>query len=149
AARDEDDGRRRNTGREYSQTVLRQVLAEKQTFYQDLALMQSQESLKSVDAVVVSPVFGLEEEGAGALYGLRWGGGPTKGCKIQPLEAQLVQLLAAAVGANLARTTATRMRTQLEQFFPAGLVHELARDPGLLEGRGQDVTILMTDLRGF
>jgi adenylate cyclase len=111
--------------------------------------MKALESLKSVEAVVVSPIFGLEDEVVGALYGLRWGGGPMKGCKVQPLEAQLVQLLAAAVGANLARTAATRLRTQLEQFFPAGQVGELARDPGLLEGRGQDVTVLMSDLRGF
>jgi adenylate cyclase len=149
AARAEDDGRQSPAGREYSQTVLSQVLAEKQTFYQDLSLMNSQESLRSVDAVVVSPVFGLEDEVIGALYGLRRDGRPALVCKIQPLEAQLVQLLAAFVGANLARTTATRLRAQFEQFFPAALVRELARDPSLLEGRGQDVTILMSDLRGF
>ncbi len=149
AARAEDDGRPSITGREYSQTVLRQVLAEKQTFYQDLSLMNAQESLQAVDAVVVSPVFGLEDEVIGALYGLRRRGRQMLVCKIQPLEAQLVQLLAAFVGANLARTTATRLRTRYEQFFPAALVRELARDPSLLEGRGQDVTILMSDLRGF
>jgi adenylate cyclase len=149
AADDDDSNAPAITGREFSQTVLRHVLAEKQTFFQDLGQMKQQESLRSVDAVVVSPVFGLHEEVAGALYGLRRPSAKVKGCKIQPLEAQLVQLLAAAVGANLARTTATRTRTQFEQFFSTELVRELERDPGLLEGRGKEVTILMSDLRGF
>ncbi len=149
SSKDDDDRRPGVTGREFSQTVLRQVLAEKQTFFQDLGQMKTQESLKNVDAVVVSPVFGLRDEVVGALYGLRRSRGRMAGCKIQPLEAQLVQLLAAAVGANLARTLATRTRTQFEQFFSADLVRELERDPGLLEGRAHDVTILMSDLRGF
>jgi adenylate cyclase len=68
---------------------------------------------------------------------------------IRPLDAQIVQLLAAGVGANLARTKATRTRVQFEQFFSPELVHELERDPGLLEGRSQEVTILVSDLRGF
>ena len=148
SAREEDDSRR-ITGREFSQTLLRHVLAEKQTFYQDLGQMKAQESLKSVDAVVVSPIFGLNEEVVGALYGTRRARPRMPVCKIKPLEAQLVQLLAAAVGANLARTTATRTRTRFEQFFSPELVRELERDPGLLEGRAFDVTILMSDLRSF
>ncbi len=75
--------------------------------------------------------------------------GRAVGVKIRPLEAQLVQLLAAAVAANLARTAATRTRTQFDQFFSPALVRELERDPALLEGRSQEATILMSDLRGF
>jgi len=96
--------------------------------------------------VVASPFFGLQEELAGVLYGTRtWRGGGG----IRPLEAQLVQLLAGALGANLARTTAMRTRTQFEQFFSPELVRELERDPSLLEGRQQDVTVLFSDVRGF
>jgi adenylate cyclase len=151
AARDlEDSGdRQASSAREFSQTVLAQVQAEKQTFYQDLDRMRSQQSLRTVGAVVASPIFGLEDEVVGALYGLRRGRDWSRGVKVTPLEAQLVQLLAAAVGANLARTTATRTRTQLEQCFPPEVVRELERDPGMLEGRAQEVTILMSDLRGF
>jgi adenylate cyclase len=71
-----------------------------------------------------------------------WGG-------IRPLDAQLVQLIAAAVGANLARTVATRTRAQFEQFFSAELARELENDPSLLEGRDQEITVLFSDLRGF
>ena len=60
-----------------------------------------------------------------------------------------MQLLAAAVSANLARTTALRTRVQFEQFFSPELVRELERDPALLEGRSQEVTVLFSDLRGF
>jgi adenylate cyclase len=149
AAEEADNGQPISTGREFSQTVLRQILAEKQTIYQDLGRMKAQESLQTVDAVAASPIFGLNEEVVGALYGLRRARGELRSCKIRPLEAQLLQLLAAAVGANLARVMATRTRTQFEQFFSPELVRELERDPGLLEGRAQDVTILMSDLRGF
>jgi adenylate cyclase len=71
-----------------------------------------------------------------------WGG-------IRPLEAQLVQLMAAAVGANLARTVATRTRVQFEQFFSAELARQLENDPSLLEGRDQEITVLFSDLRDF
>jgi adenylate cyclase len=149
AARREEGDPRRFGGREFSQTVLRQVLTEKQTFFQDLRLMRSQESLQSVDAVVGSPIFGSDEEVTGVLYGLRRSQGRGKGAKITPLEAQLVQLLAAAVGANLARGEATRTRTQFEQFFSPNLVRHLATDPGLLAGRETTVTVLFADVREF
>lgn len=150
AARDErDDGGARPRGREFSQTVLRQVLHERRTFFQDLGLMRSQESLQSVDAVVVSPIFRLNDELAGVLYGVRLSRGRLQGIKITALEAQLVQVLAAAAGANLARTEATKTRVQFEQFFSPELVRELEHNPRLLEGQKIDVTILMSDLRGF
>jgi adenylate cyclase len=133
----------------YSRTLLGHVVAQRRTFYQDLKNVKLQaESLRNTSAIVASPVFGVNDEVAGVLYGARLlravnGGG------IRPLEAQLVQLLAAAVGANLVRTVAVRTRVQFEQFFSAPLVRELERDPGLLEGRHQEVTVLCSDLRGF
>jgi adenylate cyclase len=133
----------------FSRTLLARVLAERRTFYQnaggpaDPAL-----SLQGVEAVVASPIFGLKDEVTGALYGTRAFRGRGQ-VAIRPLQAQLVQLLAAAVGANQARTTALRTRFQFEQFFSPELVRELERDPALLEGRSQDVTILVSDLRGF
>jgi adenylate cyclase len=131
----------------YSRTLLAQVLRERRTFYQSLANAQLQsESLQSLDAVVASPIFGLNEDLAGVLYGVRtWRG---RG-GIRPLEAQVVQLLAGALGANLVRTVATQTRTQFEQFFSPELTRELERDPNLLEGRNREVTVLFSDLRGF
>lgn len=149
ASTEEENERAGSRGREFSQTVLNQVLADRRTFFQDLGQMRSQESLMSIDAVVASPVFRAGDEIAGVLYGLRRRRGPMEATRVTPLEAQLVQVLAAAVGANLARAEATRTRVQFEQFFSPALVRELERDPGLLDGRRHEVTILMSDLRGF
>src|SRR5206468_4229169 len=37
----------------------------------------------------------------------------------------------------------------IQQFFSPGLAERLGRDPDLLEGRNQEVTVLISDLRGF
>jgi adenylate cyclase len=133
----------------YSHTLLDHVATTRTTIYQDThALKVSSISLKDIEAVVASPIFGVNEDVVGELYGVR-----VKGLierkRIQPLEAQLVQLLAATVGAHLARSAALRTRVQFEQFFSPELVRELERNPDLLEGRDQDVTVLFSDLRGF
>ncbi len=142
----------------YSRTLLAHVVEEGRTFFQDFDAKPGEgdprrmslqtESLHDVASVVVSPFFGLEDEVVGVLYGARHRT-PRMGGGIKPLEAQVVQLLGAAVGANLARTVATRTRVQFEQFFSPELVRELERDPKLLDGRMQEVTILVSDLRGF
>ncbi len=133
----------------YSRTLLSIAVTQKRTFYQDLLNMPVQaESLRAIDAAVVSPIFGWQGEVVGALYGLRSFRGETKS-RIRPLEAQVVQLLAASIGANLARGAAMRTRVQLEQFCSAELVRELERNPALLEANTQEVTVLVSDLRGF
>ncbi len=133
----------------YSRTLVKHVCAERRTFFQDLeALAEEAVSLQAVDAVVASPIFGLHGDVEGILYGAR--NRAVRGrVGIRPLEAQIVQLLAAAVSANLTRAAAVRTRVQFEQFFSPELVRELERNPNLLEGRSQEVTILVSDLRGF
>jgi adenylate cyclase len=134
----------------FSRSLLDHVVRQRQTFYQDLESWASQaQSLHNVDAVVVSPIFGLNDDAIGVLYGARDLRAWEKSQQIRPLDAQLVQLLAAAVGSHLARTAAARTRVQFEQFFSPELVRELERDPNLLEGKNQEVTILCSDLRGF
>lgn len=140
----------------YSRTLLTTVVEQRRTFYQDaeqpVGPAEGHQprvvaaSLLGVAAVVASPFFGLDGEVAGVLYGERNQSGWRAG--IRALEAQVVQLFAAAAGANLARTLATRNRVQFEQFFSPQMVRELERDPRLLEGKKQVVTILVSDLRG-
>ncbi len=133
----------------YSRTMVEYVAKNRRTFYQDLEQMARMSfSLARVEAAVAAPIFGLRDEVAGILYGARSRGIFARG-SVGPLEAQLVQLLAAAVGANLARSTALRTRVQFEQFFSPELVRELEQNPNLLEGRSQEVTLVFTDLRGF
>lgn len=131
----------------WSRTLVQTVVSERRTFYQDVASLPLQaQSLTALDAVVASPIFDLRDEVAGVLYGVRTR--PVVGrTSIRPLEAQVVQLLAAAVGSSLTRASALRTRVQFEQFFSSELVRELENNPDLLEGRNQEVTILVSDLR--
>jgi hypothetical protein len=88
--------------RDFSQTILRYVLAEKRTFYQATLSGAVAESLVGVDAVVASPIFDAEAEIIGVLYGSR-GRCSRELPTIGPLEAQVVQLLASTLGVGLAR----------------------------------------------
>ncbi len=58
---------------------------------------------------------------------------------ISALEAQIIQVLAAAIGAGLERVRhqadAIRSQLQFENFFSSKLAAELARDTNLLEGQ--------------
>jgi adenylate cyclase len=133
----------------FSHTILNRVITERVTVYQDLTTLKDKAtSLRDIEAVVASPVVGMEGTVVAALYGIRTRSVLARG-GIRPLEAQLVQLLAAATAAHLTRTAALRTRIQFEQFFSPELVQQLERDPRLLDGRDQEVTVLFSDLRGF
>jgi adenylate cyclase len=143
-------GRKTNAPPRFSRTLVNHVVAQRRTFFQDPdALPQHGASLDARGtAVVVSPVFGVEEEVCGVLYGTRPQDVRGTG-RVTPLEAQVVQLLAGAVSVHLARSAALRTRVQFEQFFSRELVRELERDPNLLEARDQKVTVLVSDLYDF
>ncbi len=144
----------RRSGRplEFSRTALAHMVEERRTFFRTLDVATTQ-SLTGIEAIVVSPIFDPHGEVVGAVYGQRYRMLGTVGSVIQPLEAQLVQLLAAAVGAGLTRqqkeAEAARSRVQFEQFFSSALANQLQADPTLLDGRDREVTALFSDIRGF
>jgi signal transduction histidine kinase len=124
------------SGREFSTTILRHVVAERRTFYQSAAHLSEADSLQGQHAVVASPVFDMRESVVGAVYGSR--GLSARAQAIGPLEAQVVQLLAAIVSSGLVRlereAEATRMRVAMEAAaqadaaksqFLANVSHEL------------------------
>ncbi len=146
-----------------SRSVLERVRRERRTYYRNEAGDEST-TLAGVSTLVASPIFGgssSDENGkpkpggevVAAVYGVRLmkPGGPL--VLIRPLEAQLVQVLAAAVGSGLARResefAAARRHVQFEQFFSHELASELDRNPSLLDGHEREVTILVADIRGF
>ncbi len=133
----------------FSRSILETVVRERRTFYQDIQATAA--SLEGVAAVVASPILNEAQHVIGAVYGARRGEGRSP--EISPLEAQLTQVLAAAVAAGLARVEsearASRRRVQFEQFFTPDLVAALDSDPALLEGREREVTVLFADIRGF
>jgi len=151
-------GRDRDLGREFSMEVLRRVVAEGRTFYESSPLESAMDaslsaSLMGVEAVVASPILDSRDNVVGALYGSRSTYSQARRLSIGPLEARVVQVLASAVAAGMARqeqeAEATRRRVQFEQFFSSSLARELERDPGLLVGQQREVTVLFSDIRGF
>jgi adenylate cyclase len=142
-------------GTEFSQGVLAKVLQERTTVYQGALATWPTESLARVAAVVASPIFDATgAELVGVVYGARFRTATGHAVpSIRALEAQVTQVLAAALGAGLARqrgeAEAARRRLQLEQFTSPELARALDADPELLEGREREVTILCSDLRGF
>jgi adenylate cyclase len=136
---------------QFSRTLIQYVAENRRTFYQDWESLcgPGGESLRDIAAAVVSPIFSLNDEVSAVLYGVRRGQTWRTAKPIGLLEAQVVQLLAAAAGLNLTRAVAARNRILFEQFFSPELARELERSPDLLEGRSQEVTILVSDMRGF
>jgi adenylate cyclase len=141
-----------NLGRMYSLSVLDQIVRQRRTYFENVA-DSSTESLVDVESVVAAPV--MDDRGAviGAVYGSRGIGSHFEESAIRPLEAQLVQVLASAVSAGVARQKeqreAMKSQIQFEQFFSTALARELQRDPNLLEGRQREVTALFSDVRKF
>lgn len=103
-----------------SQTVLDFVLRERRTFYESAGRVPMTESLSQVEAVVASPVFDRHGQVTGAVYGVRFRAAGAPGAGVRALEAQVVQVLAAAVGAGVTRleaeAEALRRRLELEQM---------------------------------
>jgi signal transduction histidine kinase len=88
-------------GRAFSHTILTQVMTAKRTFYLPAGAAGGGESLVGVQGVVASPILDAKDEVLGAVYGIR--NQRTRGRELGPLEAQVVQLLAVAVGVGIAR----------------------------------------------
>lgn len=140
--------------REYSQRVLLQVKTERRTFFQSFNDSNAGQSLMGIEAVVASPIFDEKEKVVGVVYGsrdMRSAEASPRG--IEPLEAQFVQVLAAAVSSGLARLAreadAARARVQFEQFFSPELAQALERDTGILAAKDRELSLLFADLRGF
>ena len=143
----------RRAGPNFSRGILGEVLRRRRTFYQNLPVASVRDSLVNVEAVVAAPVLDKNREVIAVVYGSRGMGTSAEGGIIRPLEAQIVQVLAAAVGAGLARqehqAEAEACQIRFAQFFSEDLARALENDPNLLEGRLREVTILFSDVRNY
>jgi len=139
--------------RAYSRGVMRSVLEKRATCYKTFDESSLTGSHHWVDEIIASPVFDARDEIVGALYGSRDVSRAKVGANLGELEAQVVQVLAAAVATGLARleqeAEATRSRVQFEQFFTPELASRLGEDPHLLEAQEREITVLFADMRGF
>jgi len=138
-----------NVSVRYSTTLVKNVVEQKKTFFQDLSNLEEKgQSLVNLEAAVISPILDFHDNIIGALYGARSKNIIAKG-GITSLDAQLVQMLASTVGAGIIRDRANKSKAQFEQFFSSELAKELDRNPNLLAGREQEITAMFSDLRGF
>ena len=138
----------------FSRTILQNVIDEARTFVLDDDPSAASESLTNVESAVASPVFdSTGKQIIGAIYGSRQSSVMTAHTGIRDLEAQLVQVIASVVGTGLARVQseaeAARRRVQFEQFVSPVVAKELDRDPGLLDGRDREISVLFADIRNF
>lgn len=138
----------------YSRSLIDSVVEGKRTLYRQATVDSMSKSLANVESVVASPILAGDDEVVGVLYSARdliRAGSALR--TLGPLEAQVVQLLAAIVGTGLTRlekeAEAIRARVQFEQFFSRELAEELERTPTLLEGSERTITVLFADIRGF
>ncbi len=111
-------------------------------------------SLIGMELVVAAPVRDASGEVIGALYGERsWRADRPESSNNGLIEALLVDLLATGVATGLARQEkekeALKKTTLFEQFFTPTLAAELTRQPDLLLGRKELITVLFCDVRGF
>jgi adenylate cyclase len=137
-----------------SRTVLARVRAERRTFWSRPRDVFDAASLAPVQAVIAAPILNSAGDVIGALYGERRGTAHRPPADpVTKLEALLVELLAGAVAAGLARLEeekhAAAARVRYEEFLTPELARHLMDRPKLLEGRAVEVTVLFADIRGY
>ena len=138
-----------------SRQVLARLEAERKTFWQEPDPVARQgASLVGLDAVVAAPILDRQGGVIGALYGERRQGGSLSSLpRIERVDALLTELLAGGVAAGLARLEQEKAtleaQVRYEQFVTPDLARELAADPGLLDGRDEEVSLLFCDVRRF
>ena len=119
-----------NVVMDYSRSVLTRVVDQGRTFFGTPQSRNTHQSLDNVEAVVGSPIFGSSGAVVGVLYGSRDWGSEMSRTGIQPLEAQVVQLLASSVSSGLIRMEMQQRLQQVEQLAAVGqalayIIHDL------------------------
>jgi adenylate cyclase len=137
-----------------SQGLLARVREERRTFWGCPRDVGGGASLARVQAAVAAPILNQHGAVVGVLYGVRWlSPSRLQSGSLTELEARLVELLAGAVGAGLARLeeekNAASARVRYEEFLTPELARHLIDQPDLLSGRSAEVTLLFADIRGF
>ncbi len=120
----------KDAGLKYSESVVSRAMSEARTFFGNPQDLGVRASLENLEAVVASPIFGQRNEVVGILYGSRDCGSEASHEGIQPLEAQVVQLLATSISSGLIRLEMQERLKQVEQLAAVGqvigyIIHDL------------------------
>lgn len=134
----------------FSRSLVQRVLARKSTevFEPDSESIDSAVSLQQVHRAVASPIFDELHEVIAILYADKRVDGRS-GRPVGELEAALLEVLASAVSAGLARQQHEGFRKEASRFFSPRVLERLQENKSLLEGRDADVSILFCDIRNF
>jgi adenylate cyclase len=137
-----------------SRSLLARVRAERRTFWGHPQAAADGASIARIQAAVAAPILSPRGGVLGVLYGVRWVTLDRMQTRsVTELEARLVELLAGAVAAGLARLeeekAAASARVRYEEFLTPELARHLLDQPDLLVGRAAEVTVLFADIRGF
>jgi adenylate cyclase len=137
-----------------SRSLLCRVREERRTFWGHPRDAADGASLARIQAAVAAPICTPRGGVLGVLYGVRWVTlDRLQTRSVTELEARLVELLAGAVAAGLARLeeekAAAAVRVRYEEFLTPELARHLLAQPDLLAGRAAEVTVLFADIRGF
>lgn len=106
-------------------------------------------SMLSLDRAVATPIRGETGTIIGALYGDRKLDMDRADTSISDLEATLLEIMAGAVSAGLARQKQEAIRAAMTQFFSPSVTQRLEHNEDLLSGRDVEVSVLFCDIRGF
>lgn len=118
-------------GLSHSSTVLNLVAEQRRTFFGNpQGIGNASGSVATLEAVVASPIFDVRGEVVGIVYGSRDTSSENASFEIQPLEAQVIQLLAASVSSGLAHVNMVERLKQAEQLAAVGkaigyVIHDL------------------------
>lgn len=137
-----------------SKTVIDRVTADKQTFWKVDQRARGEDAsvvLRKLATVVAAPILDAADRVIGVLYGEKQA--LSSRAAVGKPEALLVEMLACGIATGLSRQgheeKARKAEERFAQFFSPALAAELARNPELLNGRGEEVSMLFADVRGF
>ncbi|MEM6776819.1 MAG: adenylate/guanylate cyclase domain-containing protein [Planctomycetota bacterium] len=106
-------------------------------------------SMLTLDRAVATPIRGESGDIIGTLYGDRKLDVDRADTSISDLEATLLEIMAGAVSAGLARQKQEAIRAAMTQFFSPTVTEHLEHNEDLLSGRDAEVSVLFCDIRGF
>ncbi|QGJ70059.1 Diguanylate cyclase [Planctomycetales bacterium 10988] len=139
---------------EFNQTLLDQLAKDRKPVWEVPTFEETVDTYSEQPAVVAAPILDSNSDLVAVLYGLQQSD-PVFGnhSRITDLEAMLMELIASAVAAGLARVdqeqAALAAKIRFEQFFTPQLAQELATQPDLLQGKDCEITLLFCDIRAF
>ncbi|QDV13046.1 Adenylate cyclase 1 [Rosistilla oblonga] len=146
---DESTSRLRRSAPDVSDTMIDRVRKRGLTQIFDTASPGALEgaSLANLSQAVAAPILDKERRVVGVLYGDRW-----TDLSMRPfsdIEAKLVEILAGAVSAGMARQSEERQRTSMQVYFSDRVAKHIVVDESLLDAKETDVSVMFCDVRKF